>query len=224
LFREVDLTEVSIVGVPACAGAIADTLQREKRFISPQLRKALTPYAARPHGRCFAGWCPGLPIAKAAQSGCGCKGEDGPPAAAVTLATVIRRTQDALDALEPEIMAAGDDEFVRKLEPLARRWVETRDRLVRLFEEQFPALDHGTVAEEDVIELDDDQDAAGVDHRDEIVGRYDDDQIEMEQEEVLDEYRRPELWEVERRARKALPRMVEARFRRFEHFIRANLP
>lgn len=58
LFKRVDLTEWSIVGVPSNAGAIRDALDSEKSFISPRLQKALVPYAAQPRGRCFSGWCP----------------------------------------------------------------------------------------------------------------------------------------------------------------------
>lgn len=58
MFKRVDLTEFSIVGVPSNAGAIRDALDTEKSFITPQLQKALTPYAAQPRGRCFSGWCP----------------------------------------------------------------------------------------------------------------------------------------------------------------------
>ena len=58
LFKQWDMTEWSIVGVPANAGAIRDSLDREKSFISPRLQKALVPYAAKARGRCFSGWCP----------------------------------------------------------------------------------------------------------------------------------------------------------------------
>lgn len=57
-FDEVDLTEVSIVGVPSNAAAIRDDLDREKSFYSPKLRKALEPYAARAKGRGWIGWTP----------------------------------------------------------------------------------------------------------------------------------------------------------------------
>ncbi len=58
LFEAVDLTEISIVGVPSNAGAIRDSLDREKAFISPALQKALAPYAAAAKGRSFSGWRP----------------------------------------------------------------------------------------------------------------------------------------------------------------------
>lgn len=57
-FIRYDVTEWSIVGVPANAGAIRDSLDSEKSYISPRLYKAMSPYAAVPKGRCFAGWCP----------------------------------------------------------------------------------------------------------------------------------------------------------------------
>lgn len=55
VFMKYDLTEWSIVGVPANAGAIRDALDREKSFISPRLQKALTQYAAKPKGKSFSG-------------------------------------------------------------------------------------------------------------------------------------------------------------------------
>lgn len=48
VFERYDLTEISIVGLPANAGAIRDSLDREKSFISPRLRKGLERYAASP--------------------------------------------------------------------------------------------------------------------------------------------------------------------------------
>jgi hypothetical protein len=58
LFDEVDLTEISIVGVPANAGALRDVYDREKGHMTPQLRKAWVPYCAKARGKCFTGWCP----------------------------------------------------------------------------------------------------------------------------------------------------------------------
>ncbi len=57
VFEKVDLTEVSWVGVPANAGAIRDSLDREKSFISPRCQKAYGAYAAQAKGNCFNGWC-----------------------------------------------------------------------------------------------------------------------------------------------------------------------
>ncbi len=57
-FEEVDLTEWSVVGVPANSGAIADIMDKEKSFMSPRLQKAMKPYAAVAKGNCFTGWCP----------------------------------------------------------------------------------------------------------------------------------------------------------------------
>lgn len=57
-FVRYDLTEWSVVGVPANAGAIRDALDREESFISPRLAKGLGAYAARPRGKGFAGWLP----------------------------------------------------------------------------------------------------------------------------------------------------------------------
>lgn len=56
-FEEYDLTEWSIVGVPANADAIRDTLDREQSFISPFLYKALKPFA-KSIRNCYNGWCP----------------------------------------------------------------------------------------------------------------------------------------------------------------------
>jgi ATPase family associated with various cellular activities (AAA) len=57
IFRSYDLTEISVVGVPANAGAIRDWLDTDKE-LSPRLQKSLTPYAAKSIGRSFSGWCP----------------------------------------------------------------------------------------------------------------------------------------------------------------------
>ena len=50
--------EISLVAVPANAGAIRDSLDAEKSFMSPKLQKALQPFAAVAKGRCFSGYCP----------------------------------------------------------------------------------------------------------------------------------------------------------------------
>lgn len=57
LFKVYDLTEISVVGVPANAGAIRDWLDTDKD-LSPRLRKGLVPYAAKALGHTFSGWCP----------------------------------------------------------------------------------------------------------------------------------------------------------------------
>lgn len=60
-FDSWDHTETSIVGVPANAGAIRDSLDKEKSFITPRLQKALKPYAAKSRkeqGIVWSGWCP----------------------------------------------------------------------------------------------------------------------------------------------------------------------
>ena len=57
LFKVWDHTETSVVGVPSNAGAIRDSLDREKSFISPRLQKGLRAYAATAKG-CWNGWCP----------------------------------------------------------------------------------------------------------------------------------------------------------------------
>lgn len=56
VFRSYDLTEWSIVGVPSNAGAIRDSLDTEKSFISSPLQKALKPYCAVAKN-CWNGWC-----------------------------------------------------------------------------------------------------------------------------------------------------------------------
>lgn len=56
-FEEYDLTEWSIVGVPANAGAIRDSMDQERSFISPFLYKAMKPFAKQAK-TCFNGWCP----------------------------------------------------------------------------------------------------------------------------------------------------------------------
>jgi hypothetical protein len=61
VFKRYSMTEWSWVGVPANAGAIRDSLDTEKSFISLRLQKALKPYAAlstNERGGCFSGWCP----------------------------------------------------------------------------------------------------------------------------------------------------------------------
>jgi rubrerythrin len=61
VFEEVELTEWSIVGVPANAGALRDSLDHEKGMMPPRLWKALNSYAAKStneQGGCFTGWCP----------------------------------------------------------------------------------------------------------------------------------------------------------------------
>ncbi|MDE2102041.1 MAG: AAA family ATPase [Patescibacteria group bacterium] len=58
LFERVDLTEISIVGVPSNAGAIRDIYDSEKSHMSPRLQKAWLPYCAKSFGRSFSGWCP----------------------------------------------------------------------------------------------------------------------------------------------------------------------
>lgn len=83
IFKTYSLTEWSIVGVPSNAGAIRDTLDSEKSFISPKLQKAMSPYAAKAIGRCFSGWCKSpsgacVPCEKSKEppvkkSLCGCK-------------------------------------------------------------------------------------------------------------------------------------------------------
>lgn len=55
-FIRASMSEWSCVGVPANAGAIRDSLDREKSFITPRLQKALQPYAAKAVG-CWQGWC-----------------------------------------------------------------------------------------------------------------------------------------------------------------------
>ncbi len=57
-FKVYDLTEISLVGVPSNAGAIRDSLDKEKSFISPRLQKALLPFCAK-GVECWAGWCEG---------------------------------------------------------------------------------------------------------------------------------------------------------------------
>jgi hypothetical protein len=72
-FSRVDLTEISIVGVPSnqnsiVAGALRDSLDKEKSFITPKLQKALVPYCAEARGKCFSGWCPCPPCEVKEQS------------------------------------------------------------------------------------------------------------------------------------------------------------
>lgn len=57
IFKVWSMTEWSVVGVPSCASAIRDELDREKSFTSPRLQKALGAYAAVAKG-CWGGWCP----------------------------------------------------------------------------------------------------------------------------------------------------------------------
>jgi transcription antitermination factor NusG len=70
-FNRVDLTEISIVGVPAnpwatreqkeLRGALRDAVDKEAKSIRPRLRKALEPYCAKStneSGGCWTGWCP----------------------------------------------------------------------------------------------------------------------------------------------------------------------
>lgn len=61
LFSRVDMTEWSIVGVPANAGAIRDAYDQERSFITPKMQKGLLFYAAKARGKCFSGWCPTSP-------------------------------------------------------------------------------------------------------------------------------------------------------------------
>ncbi len=58
LFERWELTEWSVVGIPANAGAIRDVYDSEKSFMSPKLQKAWLPFAAVAKGRCFSGYCP----------------------------------------------------------------------------------------------------------------------------------------------------------------------
>ncbi len=58
VFERWEMTEFSVVAIPANAGAIRDSLDSEKSFISPKLQKALLPFAAVAKGRCFSGYCP----------------------------------------------------------------------------------------------------------------------------------------------------------------------
>lgn len=70
-FDEVDLTEISIVGVPSnpyatidqknMRGALRDAVDKEGKSIRPRLRKALERYCAKStneDGGCWTGWCP----------------------------------------------------------------------------------------------------------------------------------------------------------------------
>lgn len=57
LFQRWQLTEFSIVSIPANAGAVRDWLDSDKD-LSPKLQKALQPFAAVAKGRCFSGYCP----------------------------------------------------------------------------------------------------------------------------------------------------------------------
>jgi hypothetical protein len=57
IFRQFDLTEISVVGVPSNAGAIRDWMDSDKE-LSGEFRKSLSPYAAVAKGRCFSGWAP----------------------------------------------------------------------------------------------------------------------------------------------------------------------
>src|SRR5262249_55102978 len=75
------MTEWSVVGVPSCAGAIRDSLDSEKSFMSPRLQKALQPYCATAKG-CWNGWCPCPPspakedaVSKTKGHDCGCGGK-----------------------------------------------------------------------------------------------------------------------------------------------------
>jgi hypothetical protein len=61
LFAAVDLTEVSVVGVPANAGAIRDWMDTDKGLNDVQ-RKSLMPYAAKAN-KSFSGWCPAGTVA-----------------------------------------------------------------------------------------------------------------------------------------------------------------
>jgi len=63
LFQRWQLTEFSIVSVPANAGAVRDWLDSDKD-LSPKLQKALQPFAAVAKG-CFNGYCPCPPCDKA---------------------------------------------------------------------------------------------------------------------------------------------------------------
>ena len=104
LFKEYDLTEWSIVGIPSnpwanrleksyrqdiydrCRGELRDAIDREKQFISPKLVAACQPYCAKSTnegGGCWTGWCPGpereavvvKQVKKSiAKSACSCKG------------------------------------------------------------------------------------------------------------------------------------------------------
>ncbi len=57
VFHRADVTEVSIVGIPANAGAYRDIMDQEKSFMSPKLLKGWKPYCAQAKG-CWNGWCP----------------------------------------------------------------------------------------------------------------------------------------------------------------------
>lgn len=57
IFKQYDLTEISVVGVPANAGAIRDWMDTDKE-LSDRVQKYLLPYAAKALGRSFSGWCP----------------------------------------------------------------------------------------------------------------------------------------------------------------------
>lgn len=63
-FKRWELTEWSVVGIGANAGALRDSLDAEKSFIRPRLVKALQPFAAVAKGRCFSGYCPCPPCDK----------------------------------------------------------------------------------------------------------------------------------------------------------------
>lgn len=68
LYKQWDMTELSIVGVPSnpwatqlqkhMRGALRDSLDKERSFISPRCYQACKQYAAVPRGKCFTGWCP----------------------------------------------------------------------------------------------------------------------------------------------------------------------
>ncbi len=57
LFKVWSMTEYSVVGVPANAGAIRDSYDQDKSFLTPRMKKALQPYCATAMG-CWNGWCP----------------------------------------------------------------------------------------------------------------------------------------------------------------------
>lgn len=116
-FSEWDLTEISLVPVPANSEAIRNMLDAEKSFITPHFAKCLESYAAVAKGRCFSGWCPcpeekKMPKTKlpSKKTKCGCKESetcDKCKAKEEVAAVVKSPLQESVDAKLPKLVEAG---------------------------------------------------------------------------------------------------------------------
>lgn len=213
VFHQYHLTEWSIVPVPANSDAIADALNQEKAYISPTMRKALEPYAAKAKGKCFSGWCYSS-SSKSSKAPNQAMMESGSvnrfpeskeidtPKEAEVLANLIRHFRDAvayLESVEPDL----DSDDRPTWEIVSDKLAHILQKYVAQAQEWFPDLDMDSLAPMD------EQPAKAGSHRDEILERYSDEENDEDTQDVLDEYRRLKRQQIDPLVQKEIERRID---------------